>query len=173
MDTQPAGLRIRDGRPEDYPAVLDIQRRAYRLKEVPLYGDDLPPLQETPATLAAELAGGKRLLVGEWDGRVVASLRMTEREDGSVYFCRLSVDPEYQGRGIGQRLALAVEEWHPQATAFVLDCGEKSAENMYIYTKLGYETTGESFQVPDGPKVLVMKKRARGRPTADNRSSRG
>ncbi len=151
-------LTIRIGTPADYPAALEVQRRAYRQKEVPLYGTDLPPLKETPETLAQEVAEGKTLLVGEHDGRVVASIRTKILEDGSVYFCRLSVDPDLQGKGIGQRMALAVEEFNPEAPAIVLDCGDKSAENRHIYTKLGFQLTGNTFQVPDGPFCLEMRK---------------
>ena len=151
-------LSFRLGTPADYPSVLDIQYRAYRQKEMPLYGPSIPPLAETVETLAAEIAGGKHLLVGENNGRIVASLRMKTLDDGAMYWGRLSVDPDLQGRGIGQRMALAVEQFCPATASLVLDCGEKSDENMHIYTKIGYNVTGESFQVPDGPKVLVMRK---------------
>jgi GNAT superfamily N-acetyltransferase len=152
-------LDIREGLAEDYPAVLEIQRRAYLLKEVPLYGADLPPLFETPETLAEERADGKTLLVGLIDGRIAASLRMCVLDDGSVYFGRLSVDPGLQGRGIGKRMALAVEDWHPDAETFVLDCGEKSVENRRLYGKLGYRETGETIDVENGPRCVVMRKR--------------
>lgn len=151
-------LTVRLGTPEDYPAVLEIQYRAYRQKESPLYGENIPPLKETPETIAGEIAAGKQLLIGESGGRVVASLRMKLLDDGSVYWGRLSVDPDIQGKRIGQRMALATESFHPDAPAMVLDCGEQSDENMHIYSKLGYRLTGESFQVPNGPKVLVMRK---------------
>ncbi len=156
-------LHVRIGTPEDYPAALEIQKRAYQLKEVPLYGENLPPLGETPETMAREVAEGKSLLVGEMDGRVVASLRMKTLEDGSVYFGRLSVDPDMQGKGIGKRMALAVEDFHPDAHTFVLDCGERSEENHYIYSKLGYRETGKTIDVPNGPRCVEMIKR---RPTA-------
>lgn len=162
MDKKRIDLTIRLGTPEDYDSVLDVQRRAYAQKEAPLYGDRIPPLAETPASLAAEMADGYRLLVGLHRGRVVASLRMKELPDGSIYFGRLSVDPDLQGNGLGQRMALAVEEFHPDADTFVLNCGEKSEENRHIYTKLGYRETGEAYQVPDGPRVLDMKKRKGG-----------
>ena len=158
-------LTFRIGMPEDYPAVLDIQRRAYLLKEVPLYGDNLPPLKETPETLAAEIAEGKQLLLAEHDGRVVGSMRFKILDDGSVYMCRMSVNPDCQGHGICQRAMAEVEERHPEAKGLVLECGRDSAENRYIYTKMGYRETGEGFQVPDGPYVLVMRKEMHGKTT--------
>lgn len=157
-NTASAALTVRPGVADDYAAVLDIQRRAYTMKEAPLYGPDLPPLQETPETLVQEAKEGKLLLVGVRSGRVVASLRTKKLDDGSVYWCRLSVDPDLMGNGIGQQMIHAVEERNPDAPALVLDCGENSAENMHIYSKMGYRTTGEAYQVPNGPRVLVMRK---------------
>lgn len=158
VDKQSPELTVRYGTPDDYEAALEIQRRAYFAKEAPLYGPNLPPMAETPGTLAAEIAGGKILLVGEMDGRVVASLRMKKLEDGAVYFGRLSVDPDMQGNGIGKKMALAVESFNPDAPAFVLDCGDRSDENMYIYSKLGYVKTGKTFQVENGPFCHEMRK---------------
>lgn len=153
-------LTVRPGTPADYPAALEIQRRAYQLKEVPLYGPNLLPLRETPEDLAAEAAEGKRLLVGTHAGRVVASIRVKQQEDGAIYSCRLSVDPDLQGKGIGQRMMQAVEALHPEADEFTLDCGVDSAENRHIYTKLGYRETGVELQAKGGPRCLEMRKTA-------------
>ena len=153
-------LRVRAGGSDDYGAVLEIQRRAYAAKELPLYGPNLPPLRETAEDLAREAAAGARLLVGEWDGLTVGSIRLERREGGDVHLYRLSVDPAWQGRGIGRSLALAAEDVWPDAAAFALDCGEKSRENLHIYRKLGYRETGEVVRVPDGPRCLSLRKPA-------------
>ncbi|MDR3077815.1 MAG: GNAT family N-acetyltransferase [Planctomycetota bacterium] len=153
-------LRIRPGEPGDYADILEIQRRAYAAKEVPLYGPDLPPLRETIEDLAKEAAAGVRILVGECRGRLVGSIRAERREGGEAHLYRLSVDPAWQGRGIGRRLALAAEEAWPDASALALDCGEKSLENLHIYRQLGYRETGQAIQVPDGPRCLVLRKPA-------------
>jgi predicted GNAT family N-acyltransferase len=154
----PEKLALRPAVPADYPALLSIQRAAYGLKEVPLYGPDLPPLRETPESLATEVASGKQILVGEIDGVVVASLRLQVRPDGEVYFGRLSVNPELQGKGIGQGMLRGIEAYFPSAPSFALDCGVRSEENNHIYSKHGYVLTGETFQVPGGPMVQVMRK---------------
>lgn len=151
-------LTLRPAVAADYPAVLAIQRAAYQLKEAPLYGENLPPLQETPEVLAGEVAGGKQILVGEVDGAVVASLRLQIRDGGEVYFGRLSVNPELQGKGIGQAMLRGIEKYFPDAPSFALDCGVRSEENNHIYSKHGYVLTGETFQVPNGPLVRVMRK---------------
>lgn len=158
MHNEEYPLEFRLGTPADYPAVLDIQKRAYQLKEVPLYGEDLPPLRETSETLAGEIADGKHILLALHKGTLVGSMRFKPLDDGRIYWGRLSVDPDIQGKGIGQRLARAVEDFNPKAPGFVLDCGEHSAENYHIYSKLGYVKTGEGFQVPGGPYVVVMRK---------------
>ncbi len=158
MEKEAFELEVRFGTPADYPAALAIQHKAYGLKEAPLYGPDLPPLHETPETLATEVAAGTALLVGVHGGRIVASMRRKIKEDGSAYFYRLSVNPDLQGRGIGQRMMLAAEGLHPDAPGYVLDCGDKSAENMHIYEKIGYRKTGAVIQVPNGPRCLEMRK---------------
>lgn len=158
-DNNPATtVAMRFAKPDDYPALLDIQYRAYRQKEVPLYGENLPPLQETPESVAQEVSGGKKVVVGERDGRVVASMRVKLLEDGVAYWSRLSVEPDLQGQGIGQQMVKGIENIYPDAAGYMLDCGEKSGENRHIYSKMGYQETGESFQVPNGPRVLVMRK---------------
>ena len=154
-------LVFRPATPADYPDLLAIQRAAYGLKEVPLYGPDLPPLRETPESLELETASGKQIFVGTVEGSVVASLRLEIRPDGEVYFGRLSVNPELQGRGVGQAMLRALENHFPSAPSFALDCGVRSEENHHIYSKHGYVLTGETFQVPDGPMVRVMRKKRR------------
>ncbi len=159
MSENAIALETRLGRPEDYESALDIQKRAYLAKEAPLYGSDIPPLSETPETLAAELAGGKQLLVGLWNGKIVASLRMQILEDGTAYFCRLSVDPDVQGKGIGKKMIAAFEQRYPLAPQYALDCGVRSEENLYIYSRLGYKKTEKTLQVPNGPECVVMIKK--------------
>lgn len=156
-----AKLTLRRATPADFDRIVAIQRAAYELKEVPLYGPNLAPTLETPETLAEEIADGKEILVGELDGKVVASLRVRVMEDGETHWNRLSVDTTLQGRGIGQTMMREAEKLFADAPRFSLDCGVRSEENRHIYAKLGYVETGETFQVPNGPMVRIMVKERR------------
>ncbi len=151
-------LRLRPAERGDFERMLAVQRAAYALKEAPLYGQNLPPFMETPETLAEAIAGGTRIFVAEVDGEVVASMRVDVLEDGEAHWSRLSVDPALMGRKIAQTMLREAEALFADAPRFSLDCGERSVENRHIYLKHGYVETGESFQVPDGPRVLVMVK---------------
>ncbi|MDR3210342.1 MAG: GNAT family N-acetyltransferase [Planctomycetota bacterium] len=157
------GLCFRPGRAADFPVVLAIQRQAYQLKEVPLYGPDLPPLKETVADLAREVEEGENFLLAlistqETGERVVGSLRYHTEKEGWLHFGRLAVDPGFQGRGIAQALIRALEERHPEVKGFNLECGENSQENRHIYEKLGYRETGITYQIPQGPICREMRK---------------
>jgi ribosomal protein S18 acetylase RimI-like enzyme len=50
------------------------------------------------------------------------------------------VHPDLQGRGIGTRLMVAIEQLFPEARRFELFTGSLSVRNIALYKHLGYET---------------------------------
>lgn len=153
---------LRPARTDEYDAALAIQHRAYTLKEAPLYGGPLNPgAIESRGEMDAMLAKGYTLMAGEYGGKLAGSMRIKPEPDGSVYLCRVSVDPDLHGRGIAQRMILALEQLFPAAPTLHLDVGDKSEENIYLYKKLGFVFTGDSHQVPNGPLCLDMRKTVR------------
>ena len=58
--------------------------------------------------------------------------------EGTCYVGRLIVHPEFQGRGIGTRLMLAIEAEFPEAGRYELFTGSKSENNIRLYERLGY-----------------------------------
>lgn len=120
----------------DLPRILEIQRTAFR-SEAELYGDpNIPPMQQTLAQLEQEFE--KKIFLKAVEGSQIVG---TVRGELTGYTCvlgRLAVLPEFQGRGIGTALLLEVEKVFPTACLFELFTGDKSDENLALYSKNGY-----------------------------------
>ncbi len=100
MATDAESVSIRECRPEDVPAVLDLWHQA----------GATPTATDTPADLAQVLAARTTaVLVGVAGGRVIGSLIGTfDGWRGNLY--RLAVHPEYRRRGVARALLAAVEK---------------------------------------------------------------
>jgi ribosomal protein S18 acetylase RimI-like enzyme len=121
----------------DASAILALQRLAYQ-SEAQLYADySIPPLRQTLAELEAEFVTHvflKALMQGEIVGSVRAHL-----ENDVCYVGRLIVHPRVQGQGIGSALMGQIETYFPEARCFELFTGTRSADNIRLYRRLGYE----------------------------------
>lgn len=144
--TAPAELRpdpgtaawvVEPGRIDDAEAVLALQRQAYA-SEAALYDDwAIPPLTQTLAELRGEFAT-HRILVARSENGLVGSVR-GRLVDGTCHVGRLVVAPEHRRRGLGSRLMAAIEAAFPEAVRFELFTGHRSAGNLALYRRLGYE----------------------------------
>ncbi len=147
--------RIEEAIKADAPAILAIQKLAYR-SEAELYGFfEMPPLIETLEQLETEFATS--LVLKAMDGdRIIGSVR-GKVNDTECYVGRLSVHPDFQDRGIGRALMEEVEARHPQVMRFTLFTGSKSAKNIGLYERLGYRTERRE-PVAEGVDLLYMAK---------------
>jgi len=139
----------------DAEAILDLQRTAY-LSEARLYNDySLPPLTQTLEDLQASFAGHifLKAVVAE---RLVGSVR-ARPEKGTCHIGRLIVHPHYQGQGIGSRLMAGIEKLFPHVERFALFTGEKSAANILLYQRLGYQETKRQ-RISDKVVLVFMEK---------------
>ncbi len=129
-------LQIELATPADAPAILAIQKQAYRV-EAELYEDDgIAPLRESEDEVRAACAAGHVLKVVV-DGTVAGSVRM--QWDGTTcHVGRLIVAPTMQNRGLGSALLRAVEERCPSGSRLELFTGHRSERNLYLYYKHGY-----------------------------------
>ncbi len=130
-------MEILDATPEDAEAIVQVVHAAFR-PTAGLYDmESLPPLEDTPEGLVADLACQVVLKAVE-DGRIVGSVR-GEVADGTCKVGRLVVDPRYQGRGIGRALMREVERRCSGVRRFELFTGHLNAASLHLYTDLGYE----------------------------------
>lgn len=137
---------------EDAGELLTLQRAAYAT-EARIYGDpELPALTQTLPELQAELATGTALkaTVGH---RIVGAVRALV-EGTVLHVGRLTVAPDWQGRGVGSRLLSAIERHHgDQVDTAALFTGHLSAANLAMYARRGYR---EQRREPLSPGVVLV-----------------
>jgi GNAT superfamily N-acetyltransferase len=121
---------------EDAPAILALQKKAYR-SEAELHNDDsIPPLHQTLESFLDEFRKGI-VLKAVRNEQIIGSVRAFQQGDSS-YIGKLIVESAQQNQGIGQALMQAIEHYFPQARHFELFTGFRSEKNLYLYQKLGY-----------------------------------
>ena len=141
---------------KDAEEILDLQKLAY-ITEAETYDDyTIPPLTQTLPEMLDDFRN-YTVLKATSDDVIVGSVRGQLTGD-SVYVGRLMVDPEYQNKGLGTRLMLALESAFPQAKKFTLGTGHRSARNLYLYNKLGYKIV--SSEVVNENLVMVHLEKA-------------
>jgi tRNA (guanine37-N1)-methyltransferase len=125
--------------PEDAEVIHAIQMRAFA-EEGRISGNlRIPPLTEEIA--AIELHIRTQTVLTARDGeRIVGSARGIA-EGVVCTICRVSVEPSYQGQGIGASLLRAIERAHPRTERFVLTTNTLMPGNVAFYERRGYRVT--------------------------------
>jgi ribosomal protein S18 acetylase RimI-like enzyme len=141
--------------PADAGEIMTVQRAAY-VSEAQLY--DNPHLSALSESLESVLSAieSEVVLVARAETRIVGAVR-GRVADAVCHVGRLVVAPDMQGRGIGRALLLAMEEATP-VRRFRLYTGDRSAGNLGLYRKLGYEQFREE-RVADTLSLIHLEKR--------------
>jgi predicted N-acetyltransferase YhbS len=127
-------LNIRPATEQDFPAILDIQRIAFG-EYAGIYKAS-GWTTETLENLRRD-AEEKKILVAEWDGAVVGSVRFWTV--GGVCVIRLlSVHPDHQGKGIGKALMREVEKLVTDAHKLYVCTMLRTSRNIAMFLNLGY-----------------------------------
>jgi GNAT superfamily N-acetyltransferase len=140
-------------RAEEAPLLLAVQKAAFEQEARACGVRDIPPMTQSLGSFAADLATHV-VLTARLEGQLVGMVR-GRLEGQTCHVGRLAVHPDVQGRGIGRRLAIALEARFPHARRFELFTGARSEGNLRLYASLGYRT----FRTEPGtPELVFMEK---------------
>lgn len=122
---------------EDSEEILELQKLAY-ISEAEIIDDfTIPPLHQTLEEIRSEFNQQVFLKV-DVENKIIGSVRCYLKE-GTCHIGKLIVHPDFQNCGIGTNLLGAAENQFPDAKRYELFTGYKSAKNLHIYKKCGYQ----------------------------------
>ncbi len=123
---------------QDLDHILELQRKAFHGQAL-IYNDfTLPSLNQTIEDLKREFKE-KTIYKVEENGMIIASVRCFITKQ-ILFLEKLIVDPEVQNRGIGTAIMYEIEKRYSAVVKrYELSAGHKSARNLHLYKKLGYE----------------------------------
>lgn len=127
-------LTIRRATESDLPVILKIQADAFGAYEGTY--DTAAWTKETIENAKLD-ARDKVILVAEWDGGVVGSVRFWIVA-GVCVIRLLSVNPAYQGRGIGKALIKEIEKHAADAHKLYVCTMLRASRNIAMFLNLGY-----------------------------------
>ena len=128
------------------------------------YNNESPPssaLDETVHSVLDALEKGEKALIAFDENRPVGMVRFQLKNEG-LYFYRLSVIPEKQGKGIGKKILSSIEDYAKVGVSTIL-CKVRVTvpKNINLYSSIGYSVYDEEVvHKPNSVnvKVLSMKK---------------
>jgi len=122
---------------EDSAEILALQKLAFA-SEARLYGEEnTQPLRQTLSSMQEDILN--QVVLKAMSGtRIVGSIR-AKLSGETCEVGRLVTHPDFQRRGIGTALLRAIETHFPKATCFALFTAEKSAHNIRLYERMGYQ----------------------------------
>ena len=123
--------------PDDAPAMLDLQRRAFAEEGRRSRTQDIPPLTEQLDAVSGHIRT-QTALVARDRGAIIGTIRgIVENRVCTVR--ALVVDPACQGRGVGSALLDALERKLTDVTRFDLTTNTLMEANVPFYERRGYE----------------------------------
>ncbi|MGV3464521.1 MAG: GNAT family N-acetyltransferase [Heyndrickxia sp.] len=146
-------MEIKSAEVSDASLIHDLMMKAF--KEV------APPssaLEETVDSISNALKDKENGLIAYVEEKPVGMVRFQIVENG-LYFYRLSVLPEYQGKGIAKKILTSLEDYAKQKEIPTLLCKVRLAisKNIQLYRSMDYRIYDEEIvHKPNGIKIKTV-----------------
>jgi GNAT superfamily N-acetyltransferase len=121
-------------------AVLQLQRRAYRIESDLIGSEEIPPLRETLDELQS---CGEEFLGALVDGLLAGAISW-RFSDGTIDIHRLVVEPRWHRRGIGTALVRRVLQMEPAAERAIVQTGAENYPAAALYLREGFALVEEA-----------------------------
>ncbi|WP_226679999.1 GNAT family N-acetyltransferase [Sutcliffiella horikoshii] len=91
------------------------------------------------------------------DDTIVGAINVVKKES-SHWIIPMFILPEYQGKGIAQKVINSVEEMFIDATSWELATILEEGRNCYLYEKMGYVKTNITKNINEHTNLIFYKK---------------
>ncbi|WP_440118959.1 GNAT family N-acetyltransferase [Paenibacillus sp. QZ-Y1] len=92
------------------------------------------------------------------DEMPVGAIRIVKKENKIYKVSPIFILPEYQGRGIAQKVFSSIEDKYSDARMWELATIAEERENCYLYEKLGYRQKRETKKINDNMTIAYYEK---------------
>ncbi|MDK8193292.1 GNAT family N-acetyltransferase [Paenibacillus sp. UMB7766-LJ446] len=89
----------------------------------------------------------------------VGAIRIVKMENKTYRVSPVFILPDYQGRGIAQKVFSMIEDIYSHAEIWELATISEEHGNCYLYEKLGYRQKGDTKQINDKMTIVLYEKR--------------
>lgn len=89
----------------------------------------------------------------------VGAIRIVKKENKNYRVSPVFILPDYQGRGIAQKVFSMIEDRYSDARIWELATILEEQRNCYLYEKLGYRQKGDPKQINDKMTIVIYEKR--------------
>lgn len=153
-------MKFKFAEASDAPTIHDLMIKAFME-----YKNEIPPssaLEETIESITAAIMDGEKALIAYVDEKPVGMVRFKIIEN-ELYFYRLSVIPEEQGKGFAKKIVKALEDYARDNEISALFCKVRKdvLRNIQLYRSLHFSICNEEIvHKPNGInlKVVAMRK---------------
>ncbi|MGN4443571.1 GNAT family N-acetyltransferase [Bacillus cereus group sp. MYBK79-1] len=93
------------------------------------------------------------------DSNLVGAICISKKEiPNKFWISPMFIHPNYQGKGIAQRVLILIEEMFPKAQSFELATILEEERNCFLYEKMGYTRTEVIKKLNDKTTLVYYKK---------------